>query len=197
MNEPDRYGLRLAAPLVLALCAAVALLMLTALREEPELTAPSVRFSVLGTDGLRMEELRGRPVLVNFWATTCPVCRHEMPHLADLYRELHPRGLELIGVAMPYDPPNLVAAYARQASIPYPVALDIDAGVTAAFGGVGVTPTTFLIGPDGGILQRREGRLDFNALRRQILELIPAAAPNRPGNGEAAPAGATAQVAGL
>jgi thiol-disulfide isomerase/thioredoxin len=50
--------------------------------------------------------------LVTFWATTCPSCIEEIPHLIDLYRELNPKGLEIIGVAMAYDPPEQVRAMA-------------------------------------------------------------------------------------
>lgn len=166
-----------AAVLVFTLCVTAGWLMLDQLRRPQPVRAPSVSFTLLGAPPLELRAMRGRPVLVNFWATTCDVCRREQPQLAALYRALHGRGLELIGVAMPYDPPHLVAAYARRARIPYPVALDIDAVVLNSFGGVRVTPTTFLIGPDGTLLQRREGVIDFVQLRRSIEALLPGATP--------------------
>ena len=192
MNSPDSARFPLAAPLVLALCTATMAFMLSVLRGD---RAPAVVFTIIAGNHVRLESLRGRPLLVNFWATTCSICRREIPKLAALYRELQPRGLELIGVAMPYDPPNLVAEYARRSSIPYPVSLDVDAGIVSAFGGITVTPTTFLIGPDGRVLRRQEGMLDFGALRLQILELVPRARPQGHEHRETAPANATAQIA--
>jgi len=191
MAKPGR-GFPLSVLLTLVLCAAAAALTLDALRGP---RAPRTAFTVLGADPVQMDNLLGRPLIVNFWATTCSICRREMPKLADLYRDLHPRGLELIGVAMPYDPPNLVAAFVQRSSLPYPVSLDIDARIVTAFGGVTATPTTFLISPEGRILRRLEGRIDFPALRRHVLTLLPRAQPGS--RGQAAPAGATAQLAML
>lgn len=192
MEKPDR-GFPLAALLTLLLCAATTALMLDALRGQ---RAPHVSFTLLGDRPVQMSSLLGRPLLVNFWATTCSICRREMPKLIELYRELHPLGLELIGVAMPYDPPNLVAEHAERSSIPYPVSLDIDGAIVGAFGGVSVTPTTFLIGPAGVILGRYEGVLDFGELRHRILMLIRPTRPWGPGVPDGAPARLTVQVAG-
>lgn len=170
--EAPRRGLRLAALVTLLFGAATVALLLDAVEG---LRAPEARFVLLGSEPVSMDSLLGDPLLVNFWATTCSICREEMPKLARLYRELHPRGLEIIGVAMPYDPPNLVADYVGRTSIPYPVSLDVDAEIVDAFGDVTVTPTTFLISPDGFVLRRYAGRLDFSALRGQILAMLPRA----------------------
>jgi thiol-disulfide isomerase/thioredoxin len=190
MEQPDRR-LPVPALLTLILCGAAAVLMLGALRGQ---RAPDVSFTLLGEDPVAMSSLQGRPLLVNFWATTCSVCRREMPKLAELYRELHPVGLELIGVAMPYDPPNLVAEHAKRAPIPYPVSLDIDGAIVAAFGGVAVTPTTFLMNREGVILARYEGVLDFVELRWRILMLLRPPRPSGPVDPDGAPARLTVQV---
>ena len=65
---------------------------------------------------------------------TCPACVAEMPDLKKLYKELAPRGLEVIGVAMNNDPPNQVMAMAKERNIPYPVAVDTQGKVAKAFG---------------------------------------------------------------
>jgi peroxiredoxin len=139
----------------------------------PRLThAPEL--SMLSVDGeeLRLPAYRGRPVLVTFWSTTCPSCVREIPHLIDLYRELAPRGLEIIGIAMAHDPPDQVLAMRKSRGMPYPVTLDIHANAAHAFGNVRVTPTSFLIAPDGRVVQRRIGRLDMTGLRKEILAMI-------------------------
>jgi len=142
--------------------------------------------SLTGIDGeeLHLADYRGRPLLVMFWATTCETCIREMPHLIELYRELAPRGLEVIGITMDYDPPNLVLAMREHRKIPYPIALDIHAEAARAFGDVRLTPTTFLIAPDGSIVYRKVGAMDIDALRADILGLLPDTTPGGSCNGQ-------------
>jgi peroxiredoxin len=130
--------------------------------------------SLLSVDGeqLRLPAYRGRPLLVTFWSVTCPSCIREIPHLIELYRELAPQGLEIIGIATAYDPPNQVLEMRKSRGMPYPISLDIDADAARVFGDVRVTPTTFLIAPDGRVVQRKIGKLDMPALRREILAML-------------------------
>jgi peroxiredoxin len=137
------------------------------LRESPDI-------SLLGIDGteLHLADYRGRPLLVTFWATSCTTCIREIPHLSALYRELAPRGLEIIGIAMQYDPPDEVLAMRERRNIPYPLALDFHAAAARAFGDIRVTPTTFLIAPDGRIVMHRTGTLDPDGLRADIISML-------------------------
>jgi peroxiredoxin len=139
---------------------------------------PGIRPDIVlpGIDGkeLRLADYRGRPLLVTFWATTCPACLREMPHLIDLHRELAPRGLEIIGIAMYYDPPSNVLALRDTRHLPYPIALDLHADAARAFGEVRLTPTSFLIAPDGRIVYRKTGALDLARLREEITGMLPA-----------------------
>jgi peroxiredoxin len=95
-----------------------------------------------------------------------------MPHLVDLYRELSPRGLEIVAIAMHYDPPNQVLAMREARDIPYTVALDIHADAARAFGNVRLTPTAFLIAPDGRIVYHKTGELPFERLRQDIATML-------------------------
>ncbi len=122
---------------------------------------------------MRLEELRGRPVLVTFWATTCTTCVAEIPHLVDLYNTLAPKGFELIAVAMYYDPPNRVMEMAKRRALPYTVALDVDANASRAFGDVKLTPTSFLIAPDGRIVHQKLGEMDMSKVERMIRDMLP------------------------
>jgi peroxiredoxin len=130
--------------------------------------------SLMSIDGeeLRLSAYRGRPLLVTFWSTTCPSCVREIPHLIQLYRELEPGGLEIIGITMAHDPPNQVLAMRKSQGIPYPVTLDIQADAARAFGNIRVTPTSFLIAPNGRVVERRIGLLDMPDMRREILAMI-------------------------
>ncbi len=153
--------------LVVVLGFAVSWFIPAGLRPAPPLVGQSL-------DGrtLTLEQWRGKPVLVTFWATTCPSCIEEMPHLAALYRELNPKGLEMIGVAMSYDPPEQVRAMVKQRQLPYPVVLDTQARIAREFDNVQLTPTTVLISPDGRIVQYRLGLLDLPKLRETIQGML-------------------------
>lgn len=155
------------AALAVVLLFATVWFMPAGLRQAPPLVGQTL-------DGrtVTLEQLRGKPVLVTFWATTCPACIEEMPHLIELYQELHPKGLELIGVAMSYDPPEQVRAMAQQRQIPYPIILDSRAQIARAFDNVRLTPTTVLISPEGRIVQYRLGPLDLPKLRETINALL-------------------------
>lgn len=155
------------AALAVVLLFATVWFMPAGLRQAPPLVGQTL-------DGrtVTLEQLRGKPVLVTFWATTCPACIEEMPHLIELYQELHPKGLELIGVAMSYDPPEQVRAMAQQRQIPYPIILDSRAQIARAFDNVRLTPTTVLISPEGRIVQYRLGPLDLPRLRETINALL-------------------------
>lgn len=137
------------------------------LRTSPDLTLQGIDGTVL-----RLADYRGRPLLVTFWSTSCADCIREIPLLSGLYRELAPRGLEIIGIAMNYDPPSEVLAMRERRNIPYPVALDLNRDAARAFGDVRVTPTTFLIAPDGRIVYHRSGALDPDALRADIIGML-------------------------
>lgn len=134
--------------------------------------APDITFTTLQGETVSIQQLRGRPVLVNFWATTCPGCVKEMPHLAELYQELAPQGFEIIGVAMAYDPPNQVIALSKARQIPYPIVLDIQSQAATAFGDVRLTPTSFLIAPDGRIIHQTVGELDMNTIRSLVIDML-------------------------
>ena len=153
----------------LALIGALAFVWLSSsgITQTPAITVRTIE----GVD-IKLTDLRGRPVLVTFWATTCSSCIKEIPHLTELYREFSPRGLEMIAIAMAYDPPNHVLAMRDARAIPYPIALDIEGTAARAFGNVRLTPTSFLIRPDGRIVQHNTGELDLADVHGQIRSLL-------------------------
>lgn len=134
--------------------------------------APTVSVTTLDGKSLPIASLQGKPVLVIFWATTCPGCIKEMPHLVELYKELGPKGLEIVAIAMSYDPPEQVRELARRKQLPYTVALDSDGSAALAFGDVKLTPTSFLLDPQGRIVQQKLGEMDMEQLRNRILGML-------------------------
>jgi peroxiredoxin len=130
--------------------------------------APDVTFIPLVGTPVSTQDLRGKVVLVNFWATTCTICAAELPEVISTYQTFAPRGFEIMAVAMSYDPAWLVAEYATKKRLPFKVALDTRGDVERAFGGIEGTPTSFLIGKKGEILEKIVGRPDFERLRSRI-----------------------------
>lgn len=136
-------------------------------------TAPNVTFTTITGKKIALKALRGKPVIVTFWATDCTPCVKEIPHLIELYRRHHDLGLEIIAVAMVYDPPSHVVSMTRDQRLPYDVVLDLSAGHARAFDDVNLTPTTFVIGPEGNIVEHTIGAFDpakMNALIELILK---------------------------
>jgi peroxiredoxin len=130
--------------------------------------APDFTLPLVGGGEVKLSDLRGKVVLVNFWATSCSTCVAEMPKMADAWRRYAPRGYEMVAVAMSYDHPNAVAAFARQRALPFRVALDIDGAVARAFGNVSVTPTTYLLDRTGRIVATYVGEPDWQEFHARI-----------------------------
>ncbi|WP_211371199.1 TlpA disulfide reductase family protein [Dechloromonas hortensis] len=122
-------------------------------------------FTTLDGKKIRPGELRGKLVLVNFWATSCGVCLQEMPDLIATWRRYRSRGFEVIAVAMSYDEPEQIRAYMAKRSLPFPVVFDRDGALAREFEGVRATPTTFLIDRAGKRISKTVGIIDFEKLR--------------------------------
>lgn len=157
-----RNKLLIAGIVVLALAGALVLL----LGQKP--AAPQTVFTALNGEKIALDSLRGKVVLVNFWATSCPGCIKEMPDLVKTWQKYHSRGLETIAVAMSYDPPEYVSQFAEKNGLPFTVALDASGAVAQAFGNVRLTPTTFVIDKQGKIIQQYVGEPDFAQLHALI-----------------------------
>jgi len=156
--------MKLAKPLLIVVTVlAIAGALAYALIDKP--TAPASTFTTLEGKPITLNDLRGKIVLVNFWATSCPGCVKEMPDLIETYNQYKGRGFEVVAVAMSYDPPNYVANFAKTRQLPFPVALDVNGEHARAFGNVQLTPTSFIIGKDGHILEQKLGDLDFAKLK--------------------------------
>ena len=134
--------------------------------------APQVVFTSIQGEKLTTADLRGRVVLVNFWATDCAVCVKEMPRLVQTYTTYQGRGLELIAVAMRHDPPNYVLDYSEKNKLPFKVALDPMGELAAAFDDVRLTPTTVVIDKRGNVVERILGEPDFLKLERLIEQKL-------------------------
>lgn len=130
--------------------------------------APDIAFTTIEGKKITMPSLKGKVVLVNFWATDCPGCIAEMPKLVETYQQYHAKGLEIIAVAMPTDPISQVQNYVQKNKLPFPVVHDSDAAISSRFDDVRLTPTTFMIDGQGHLMGKIIGEIDFTALRNQL-----------------------------
>jgi peroxiredoxin len=154
-------GAALLASIAIAAIAAVASLTLTP-------PAPEVKFSPLSGEAFSTSELRGKVVLVNFWATYCGPCMKEMPKVVEAHRRFSARGYETIAVAVRRDDPERVAQFAAEQALPFKVAIDSSGEVGRGFGNVHITPTVFLIDKNGKVLRRYVGKPDWAELDRLV-----------------------------
>lgn len=130
--------------------------------------APDVSLETLDGRTVSMQELHGRPVLLTFWATTCPSCIREMPHLVELHERYNARGLEVIGIAMSYDRADHVKEVVNTRALPYTIAIDTGDHAARAFGQIRLTPTSFLISPEGRIVYQKLGDIDWELVERNL-----------------------------
>ena len=135
-------------------------------------SAPEAHFTALSGENFSTSDLRGKVVLVNFWATWCTTCVEEMPRMIDTYRKFAPRGFEMVAVAVQSDHPNAVAAFTQKRALPFKVALDGNGDIARQFGRVRITPTSFLIDRNGRVIKTYVGEPDwaeFHALVEKAL----------------------------
>lgn len=156
--------MRFAKPVAIGIVALLVVVALAyAMLSKPD--APAVTFVTLEGQPIQLDSLRGKVVLVNFWATSCPGCIKEMPGMVETYQQYKAKGFEIIAVAMSYDPPSHVVNFTQTRQLPFPVALDVKGELAQAFGDVRLTPTSFIIGKKGQILEQKLGELDFVKLK--------------------------------
>lgn len=134
--------------------------------------APAVSYTLLDGERGSIETLRGKVVLVNFWATSCATCVAEMPQIVTTHSRFKARGFETLAVAMRHDAPARVAHFAQTRQLPFGVAIDNTGDIAKQFGDVQVTPTTFLIDRRGRIVKRYVGTPDFAALHLLVEQLL-------------------------
>jgi thiol-disulfide isomerase/thioredoxin len=111
--------------------------------------APDFRLETFGRDGYTLSELRGKPVLINFWASWCTPCRSEMPAIQQVYEEFQDQGFVVLAVNSTHQD-NLGDAitFAQIRKLTFPILLDKDGSVSDLYE-VRALPTTFFVDPQG------------------------------------------------
>jgi cytochrome c-type biogenesis protein len=141
--------------------------------------APDFTLESLDGKSMRLSDLRGKAVLLNFWATWCAPCKIEMPWFVELQNEYGPQGLQIVGVAMDDSAKEDIAKFAKDMGVNYPVLLGKEA-VGDAYGGVPALPESFFISRDGKIVDRilgLEGKADIEDAVKKALKARPETSP--------------------
>ena len=142
-------------------------------------TSPPLELQTLDGAQVSLAGLRGRPVLLNIWATWCHPCQDEIPVLEALYGQYRARGLEIVGVTIDGSGrTDDIRDFARRYGMTYPIWHDPDQRVMPAFSVIGV-PTSFLISHEGKVLWRKTGEVkaDDRSLAAALDSAVAAAAP--------------------
>ena len=134
--------------------------------------APDIHLETLDGKSISLGGLRGKPTLLTFWATDCPGCLKEIPHLKKLHHDFSDDGLTVIAVAMSFDKVSNVSAMTKEKQLPYIIAIDSQGSAAKAFGDVRLTPTNFLIAPDGRIAFHNIGEFDASDMRARIQSYL-------------------------
>jgi cytochrome c biogenesis protein CcmG/thiol:disulfide interchange protein DsbE len=134
----------------------------------------NLEFTLKDMNGVdvRLADFKGKPLIVNFWATWCPPCILEQPELTELAAEYKDRGLTMVGISY-NDEPAQIQEYAKEFKVPYPMLVGRDRDdVFDAFGLTAGLPTTVFIRADGTIATRLQGINTKAWLQEQIEDLV-------------------------
>jgi thiol-disulfide isomerase/thioredoxin len=149
--------------------------------------APDVTFKDLDGKDVALSSLKGKVVVVNFWATWCDPCREEIPWLIEFQQKYADKGFTLLGVAMDEEGKPVVQPFVQTTpfnvnghptTMNYPIVLGND-DIASKFGGLLGLPTSIVVSRDGKIEKRYIGSVDKAALEKDILSLL-----NAPQTGE-------------
>ncbi len=132
--------------------------------------APDFQLQNLNGNSVSLSDFRGKPVLLNFWASWCPPCRDEMPYLQQVYDEWSAKGLVLLAINIG-ESSSTVEEFMQSHNLSFPVLLDTKQDVDQKYNIYGI-PTTFLIDKDGIIQDIKVGAFQSTAELESSLSKI-------------------------
>jgi thiol-disulfide isomerase/thioredoxin len=135
--------------------------------------APDFELQLLQGKGktMQLSSLKGKAVIVNFWATYCDPCKIEMPWLADLQKKYGPQGLQIIGVVMDDPGEKTIVDFTKKVGTNYPVLVGTDK-VADLYGGIDGLPTTFFLDRDGKVVDRVLGLEDESLIEASVKKSL-------------------------
>ena len=136
---------------------------------------PADNFYVKSTDGrgILLSSLKGKVVVLNFWATWCPPCRQEIPGFMDVTRSPRKQGLEIVGLSVEQGKQKEVTSFISNYRITYPVSF-ADSAILSDYGPIQYIPTTFIVDKDGDIVHKQVGGMSSAQLEDLVKPLLKA-----------------------
>ncbi|MCU1306711.1 MAG: alkyl hydroperoxide reductase [Acidobacteriaceae bacterium] len=138
--------------------------------------APNFELTTLDGKKMKLSDLKGKAVVLDFWATWCVPCKIEMPWFVELQNQYGPQGLAVIGVAMDDSSNEEIAKFAKELGVNYPILRGKEA-VGEAYGGLPGLPTTFFIGRDGKIVDQDAGLVSRKVIEENIKTALAQGSP--------------------
>jgi thiol-disulfide isomerase/thioredoxin len=136
--------------------------------------APAFTLTDLSGNKVSLADFKGKPVVVNFWATWCGPCKLEMPWFEEFYGKYKSQGLVVLGLSQDDDTPKAtIAAAAKKIGVSYPILLPDDA-VAKKYGGVDYLPETFYVAKDGKVVVTTAGAPSKDEMEANIQKTIAA-----------------------
>lgn len=133
--------------------------------------APEFKLQTLDGKEVTMASLKGKVVVVDFWATWCPPCIEEIPGYIALQKKYGPQGLVILGVSLDRRGPAHVKSFAGKHGMNYQLAMG-DEAITEAFGGFDAIPTTFLIDREGVVRHKKTGLMPHDEYERLVKQVL-------------------------
>jgi len=133
--------------------------------------APAFALQDLNGKSVSLAGLRGKVVVLDFWATWCPPCVKEIPHFIELYEQYKDKGVEIVGISLDREGISVVKPFVQKFQIKYPIMMT-DGKVDQAFGPITSIPTTFLIDAAGNIRKTYVGYNEKAVFETDIKKLL-------------------------
>lgn len=131
-------------------------------------------FSLMDLDGnpVRLSDFRGKKVLINFWATWCPPCRVELPHMEKFYEDYESKGTVILGVNLtPTEGDrDTIHTFVDEQGLSFPIVLDPEGDVMDTYEVVAY-PTTYLLDTEGVIRETFRGAINYDIMKETVSKI--------------------------
>jgi peroxiredoxin len=133
--------------------------------------APDFVLTDLQGKSVKLSDLRGKAVVLNFWATWCPPCKAEIPWFVEMQKRYGSQGLQVVGVSMDDGDQKDVEKFVAENSVNYPILLGKEK-VAEEYGGIDYLPTTFYIDRSGVVMDRIFGQPERDEIEKNVKRAI-------------------------